>query len=59
MKRLRYFVPGLILSLLLSSTAFAAEVPDNLVVENLNGQQRMVKTIRCCSLRKGNHRFCW
>lgn len=44
MKRLRYFVPGLILSLLLSSTAFAAEVPDNLVVENLNGQQRMVKT---------------
>ena len=27
-----------------ASTVFAAEVPENLVVENLNGQQRMVKT---------------
>jgi len=32
------------LSLALCATAFASPVPDNLVVENLNGQQRMVKT---------------
>ena len=34
----------LVLSLALCATAFASPVPDNLVVENLNGQQRMVKT---------------
>lgn len=32
------------LALALCTTAFASPVPDNLVVENLNGQQRMVKT---------------
>lgn len=35
---------GLVLSLSLCATAFASPVPDGLVVENLNGQQRMVKT---------------
>lgn len=44
MKRLRYLALGLILILSLTTSAFAAEVPENLVVENLNGQQRMVKT---------------
>ena len=34
----------LVLPLALCATAFASPVPDNLVVENLNGQQRMVKT---------------
>ena len=36
----------IVLSLMIgsASTVFAAEVPENLVVENLNGQQRMVKT---------------
>lgn len=44
MKRLRHTALGLILILSLTTSAFAAEVPENLVVENLNGQQRMVKT---------------
>ena len=44
MKRLRHLALGLILILSLTTSAFAAEVPENLVVENLNGQQRMVKT---------------
>ena len=44
MKRLRYAALGLILILSSTTSAFAAEVPDSLVVENLNGQQRMVKT---------------
>lgn len=44
MKRLRHAALGLILILSLTTSAFAAEVPENLVVENLNGQQRMVKT---------------
>ena len=44
MKRLRHLALGLILILWLTTSAFAAEVPENLVVENLNGQQRMVKT---------------
>lgn len=35
-------IPLLVLSM--TANAFAAEVPDSLVVENLNGQQRMVKT---------------
>ena len=44
MKHLRHLAlcPLLVLSLITS--AFALEVPDQLVVENLNGQQRMVKT---------------
>lgn len=44
MKRLRHLALGLILILSLTTGAFAAEVPEDLVVENLNGQQRMVKT---------------
>ena len=34
----------LLLALSLMTSAFAAEVPEELVVENLNGQQRLVKT---------------
>lgn len=44
MKCLRHLALGLILILSLTTGVFAAEVPENLVVENLNGQQRMVKT---------------
>jgi hypothetical protein len=44
MKRLRHLALSLLLVLSLATTAFAAEVPENLVVENLNGQQRIVKT---------------
>jgi len=44
MKRLRHLALSLLLALLLATTAFAAEVPESLVVENLNGQQRIVKT---------------
>lgn len=44
MKHIRQLALCLLLSLSLMTSAFAAEVPDNLVVENLNGQQRMVKT---------------
>lgn len=44
MKHLRHAALGLMLILSLTISAFAAEVPENLVVENLNGQQRMVKT---------------
>lgn len=48
MKHLRHSALCLliVLSLMIgsASTVFAAEVPENLVVENLNGQQRMVKT---------------
>ncbi len=44
MKRLRHLAPSLLLALSLAATAFAAEVPESLVVENLNGQQRIVKT---------------
>lgn len=44
MKHLSRLVLGPLLVLSLVTSAFATEVPDNLVVENLNGQQRMVKT---------------
>lgn len=44
MKHIRHLAPCLLLALSLMTNAFAAEVPDELVVENLNGQQRMVKT---------------
>ncbi len=44
MKRLRHLALSLLLALSLAATAFAAEVPESLVVENLNGQQRIVKT---------------
>ena len=44
MKRLRHLALSLLLALSLATTALAAEVPESLVVENLNGQQRIVKT---------------
>lgn len=44
MKRIKQLVLCLLLCLSLATSAFAAEVPEELVVENLNGQQRMVKT---------------
>ena len=44
LKYIKYLALCLVLTLVLSATAFASPVPDNLVVENLNGQQRMVKT---------------
>ena len=44
MKHLRHLALCLLLVLTMATSAFAAEVPENLVVENLNGQQRIVKT---------------
>ena len=44
LKYIKHLALCLGLSLTLCATAFASPVPDNLVVENLNGQQRMVKT---------------
>lgn len=44
MKHLKALVLALALSFVMTTSAFAAEVPDHLVVENLNGQQRIVKT---------------
>lgn len=44
MKHFRYLALSMLLVLSLMTTALAAEVPVNLVVENLNGQQRIVKT---------------
>lgn len=44
MKHLRTLALCLLLVLSLATGAMAAEVPEQLVVENLNGQQRMVKT---------------
>lgn len=44
MKRLPHLALALMLALSLTTGALAAEVPDDIVVENLNGQQRMVKT---------------
>ena len=44
LKYIKHLALGIALALALSATAFASPVPDNLVVENLNGQQRMVKT---------------
>lgn len=44
MKHLKALVLALALSFAMTTSALAAEVPDNLVVENLNGQQRIVKT---------------
>jgi hypothetical protein len=44
LKYIKHLALCLVLTLVLSATAFASPVPDNLVVENLNGQQRMVKT---------------
>ena len=44
MKHIRHLALCLLLALSLTTSAFAAEVPESLVVENLNGQQRIVKT---------------
>lgn len=44
MKRLPQFALTVALALSLSTGALAAEVPDSIAVENLNGLQRMVKT---------------
>ncbi len=44
MKYLRHLALSLLLVLSLATSAFAAEVPDSLVAENLNGQQRLIKT---------------
>ena len=44
MKHLRHLALSVLLVLSLTATALAAEVPVSLVVENLNGQQRIVKT---------------
>ena len=44
MKRLPQLALALALALSLTTGALAAEVPDDVVVENLNGEQRLVKT---------------
>lgn len=44
MKHLRHLALCLLLVLSMATSAFAAEVPDSFVTENLNGQQRLVKT---------------
>ena len=44
MKHLRHLALCLLLVLSMATSAFAAEVPETFVTENLNGQQRLVKT---------------
>lgn len=44
LKYIKHLALSVLLVLSLMTTALAAEVPVNLVVENLNGQQRIVKT---------------
>ena len=44
LKYIKHLALCLGLGLTLCASAFASPVPDNLVVENLNGQQRIVKT---------------
>lgn len=44
MKNLSKLALCLLLAMSLTVSAFAAQVPDSLVAENLNGQQRLVKT---------------
>ena len=44
MKSLSKLALCLLLAMSLTVSAFAAQVPDSLVAENLNGQQRLVKT---------------
>ena len=46
MKSLSKLALCLLLAMSLTVSAFAAQVPDSLVAENLNGQQRLVKTSR-------------
>ena len=44
MKRVRHILMLLLLCMALTGGAFAADVPESFVCENLNGQQRIVKT---------------
>ena len=44
MKSLSKLALCLLLTLSLTASAFATQIPDSLVTENLNGQQRLVKT---------------
>ena len=44
MKHIRRMTVCLLLLMLLAANAFAAEIPESFVCENLNGQQRIVKT---------------
>ena len=44
MKRVRHILMLLLLCMALTCGAFAADVPESFVCENLNGQQRIVKT---------------
>lgn len=44
MKHFRHLALSLLLVLTMASNAFAVEVPESIVAENLNGQQRLVKT---------------
>lgn len=44
MKHLRHLALCLLLVLSMATNAFAAEVPESFTTENLNGQQRLVKT---------------
>lgn len=44
MKHIRHLAVAVLLVLSMTASAMAAEVPVELVVENLNGQQRIVKT---------------
>ena len=46
MKSLSKLALCLLLAMSLTVSAFAAQVPDSLVAENLNGQQRLVKPTR-------------
>lgn len=44
MKHIRHILMCLLLSMVFTVSALAAEVPESFVCENLNGQQRIVKT---------------
>ena len=44
LKHITYPVLSLVLAAALGCSALASPVPEDLVVENLNGQQRIVKT---------------
>ena len=44
MKRINHIFMCILLSLALTVGAFAADVPESFVCENLNGQQRIIKT---------------
>ena len=61
MKSLSKLALCLLLAMSLTVSAFAAQVPDSLVAENLNGQQRLVKTYTLSpevDPERGSHRSC-